>query len=383
MRTATTREPQATDWLGLLEDLVNTDSAPDDHAGIDAVYGKLAPVVEQLGFTVKKLATDGGPDAMLARRHGSRGDARRVLMVGHVDTVFARGTAQARPFTIAGERAYGPGVADMKGGLVVILAALSRLDDAALAGLDITVLFNGDEESGSVFSRPVIEEAATGQDAALIFEAARPSGAIVSSRRGVARYRLDVTGRASHSGSNPQAGANALETLAHTIIGIQDAGRRIDGATVTAVLAEGGSRPNIVPAAASVHVDARFDDDRADQAVERELGKLTGEGPVEGTVTRLTRYAGRPAFGRPYTELARAYTDAGRELGVQIETVSAGGVSDANFTAALGVPTIDGLGPSGGRAHTDDEYIELATVQKRASVCAALLSRLSSAASPH
>ncbi|WP_129664138.1 M20 family metallopeptidase [Phytoactinopolyspora endophytica] len=382
MPTDVTDPTTAASWLALLEDLVNTDSAPGDHAGIDAVYRLLTPAVERLGLGVKKVTCAGGPDVMVAHRPGTRADAGRVLMVGHVDTVFPRGTAEVRPFTVAGERAFGPGVADMKGGLVVILAALSRLDADALAGLDITVVFNGDEESGSPFSRPVIEEASAGQDAALVFEAARPSGAIVTSRRGVARYRLEVTGRAAHSGSNPGAGANALETLAHKILAVQELGRRMDTASVNVVLADGGSRPNIIPASASVHVDVRFDDDSADLAVERGLGALAGAGPVEGTVTQVTRYQGRPAFGRPFTELADAYADAGRELDVHIETVAAGGVSDANFTAAADVPTLDGLGPAGGGAHTDAEYIEIPSLMERASVCAALLARLGARSRP-
>ncbi|WP_052667010.1 M20 family metallopeptidase [Nitriliruptor alkaliphilus] len=379
---ATTTTTTSTDrssrerWLALLEDLVNTDSAPDDHAGISANYDRLVPVVEGLGFTVEMLASEGAPDVMLARRLGARAGAPRVLMLGHVDTVFPPGTAAARPFRVAGSRAFGPGVADMKGGLVVILAALSRLIEDGAAAPDVTLLFNGDEESGSLASRPLIEEAATGQDVALVFEAARRSGAIVSSRRGVARYRLHVTGRAAHSGSNPDAGANALEALAHTIIDIQDIGRRIDHASVTVVLAEGGSRPNIVPAAASVDVDVRFDDEAADHAVASALTALSGDGRVPGTAIRLTRYGGRPAFGRPFPDLLGAYTHAGRSLGVDIEAVAAGGVSDANLTAALGVPTLDGLGPIGGHAHTDDEFIEVASLFERAAVCAHLLTEL-------
>ncbi|NEE04638.1 M20 family metallopeptidase [Phytoactinopolyspora halotolerans] len=370
-----TVERDGTAWLSLLEELVNTDSAPGDHTGIEAVYSRLVPVLDRLGLSVRQRATDGGPSVLVARRSGSRTHRSRVLMVGHVDTVFDRGTAQARPFRMAGERAFGPGVADMKGGLVVMLAALSELGEDAWDGLDLTMVFNGDEESGSPFSRPVIEEMATGRDAALVFEAARPSGAVVTSRRGVARYRLDVTGRASHSGSNPGAGANALETLAHKILGIQQLGRDVDRATVNVVLADGGTRPNIIPPVASVHVDARFDDE-AERTVERGLQALAGPGPVEGTTTQVTRYGGRPAFPRPFDWLAGEYVDAAKTLGLRIETVAAGGVSDANFTAALGVPTLDGLGPSGGGAHTDDEYIEVASLAERASACAVLLSRL-------
>nr|WP_246221103.1 M20/M25/M40 family metallo-hydrolase [Phytoactinopolyspora mesophila] len=297
-------------------------------------------------------------------------------MIGHVDTVFPVGTAAARPFTVTGDRAFGPGVADMKGGVVVMLAALSELTADELAGLDLTLLFNGDEESSSRDSRTVIEAEAAGKDVALVFESARRNGAIVTTRRGVQRFQLDVTGRASHSGTNPGAGANALETLAHKIIAVQELDARVEGASVNAVLAGGGSRPNIIPDAAHVHIDCRFDDSAAEAAVHESLRGLTGPGPVEGTATTLTAFGGRPPFGQPATELANAYLDAGRRLGLDITTTFAGGGSDANLTAALGVPTLDGLGPIGSGAHTADEYIDVPSIAERAAACARLLAGL-------
>jgi glutamate carboxypeptidase len=363
-------------WLGLLADMVNTDSAPGDHAGISEIYRLITPALKELGCTVDTIATK-GPDVLRARRKGAHPAAASVVMIGHVDTVFPAGTAAARPFTVAGDRAFGPGVADMKGGVVVMLAALSQLSADQLARLNLTVLFNGDEESGSRDSRPVIEAEAAGKDVALVFESARRNGAIVTTRRGVQRFQLDVTGRASHSGSAPGAGANALETLAHKIIAVQELGAHVHGASVNAVLAGGGSRPNIIPDTAHVHIDCRFDDAAAEGTVHEKLRELTGPGPVDGTSTRLTAFGGRPPFGEPAAELANAYLRAGRELGLEITTTFAGGGSDANLTAAKGVPTLDGLGPIGGGAHTDEEYIEVQSIAERASVCARLLTDLS------
>ncbi|WP_166352994.1 M20 family metallopeptidase [Phytoactinopolyspora limicola] len=363
--------------LTLLEHLVNTDSAPDT-SGIDDVYDILEPHLKQIGFSASRVPTS-GPDVLRAHLPGSRPSATRVIMLGHVDTVFPTGTAAERPFTINDGRAFGPGVADMKAGLVVMLAAVASLPDHVRAGLELTMLFNGDEESSSTASRPVIEATAAGQDVALVFEAARRNGAIVESRRGVHRYRLDVAGRAAHSGSNPEAGANALETLAHTILGVQAIDRDIDGATVTAVLARGGSRPNIVPDAASVDVDCRFDDAAAEAQVRQRLTGLTGPGPVDGTSVALTSRAGRPPYSAPATDLVTSYVEVAAAHGVTVPTTRAGGGSDGNFTAAMGIATLDGLGAVGGGAHTSDEYIEVPTLAQRSEICAALLTRLGQA----
>lgn len=184
-------------WVDLLQKIVNIDSGPDTSDGVHAVMDVLAEEYAALGFVTERQPTGLGPDVLLARRPGPD-DAPRLLLLGHADTVFFEGTAAQRPFTIHDDgRATGPGVADMKAGLVVALAALASTPAETLDRLSIEVLVNGDEEQGSVFSRPHIERLAAATDVALVFEAGRSPNTVVVARRGAQRYRLHVTGQAT------------------------------------------------------------------------------------------------------------------------------------------------------------------------------------------
>lgn len=365
-------------WIDLLRRIVDIDSGPDASDGAHEVMDLLAEEYTALGFATDRLATGLGPDVLHARRPGPPG-APRLLLLGHADTVFFEGTAARRPFTIhADGRATGPGVADMKAGLVVALAALASTPGDVLDRLSIDVLVNGDEEQGSVFSRPHIERLAADADIALVFEAGRSPNTVVVARRGAQRYRLHVTGRAAHTGSNPESGANAIEAVAHHTLAIQQLGRTLQGSSVTAVLVGGGTRPNIVPDAAFLHVDCRFGDAEAGDRIHQAIVGMEGRGPVAGTETEVEVLDGRPAYvgGPAVTELAAVFAEAAESLGMEFGTTATGGSSDGNFASALGVPTLDGLGAVGTGFHTVDEYIEVDTLLPRARLTAGALERL-------
>ncbi len=357
--------------LELLERMVSIDSGPGHHDGIHQVQELIAERLVGAGFTVDRRATDGGPAVLLARRE--RGVFGQVLMLGHADTVFGEGAARDRPFAVGGDICTGPGVADMKGGLVVMLQALEQTQDLPHS---VTVLVNGDEESGSIHSRQLIQSAASGHDVALVFEPARPSGDFVVARRGVQRYRVVVTGVAAHTGVDPSAGVNAIEEAAHHILRLQKLGRELEGASVTVALVSGGSRPNVVPAQAALTVDCRLDGAEAAAAIEAEMIRLTSRPPaVAGASTDVQPLDSRPPMlpAPKVPRLSDLYRRSAREAGFDTSPVSTGGSSDGNFTAALGIPTLDGLGPVGGGYHTDSEFLVTASLESRSRAAVSFL----------
>lgn len=364
------------EWLAVLEAMVSVDSGPGDADGIARVYDLAERELSQLGFGSSERLPTAGPEVFVARRAGHAEPALRLLLIGHADTVFAAGTVDERPFARRGDRVTGPGVADMKGGIVVAIAGLALAGSDVLDRLDITFLLNGDEESGSADSRETIERLAPDFDAALVFEPGRPPNRIVASRRGAHRFDVVVQGKAAHTGVNPQDGANAIETAAHHILTVQELGRSIAGATVTAAMIEGGRRPNIVPDRCVIRVDTRFDTDEAESAVVEGIRALAGDGPVPGTTTEVRSLDRRPAFAAVAAELDALYKQVASEMGLEITSEPTGGSSDGNFTSAKGVPTLDGLGAVGHDYHTADEYVLVDSIAERAAVFAGLLHRL-------
>jgi glutamate carboxypeptidase len=359
------------EWIELLRRIVDVDSGPGDVRGINEVYDRLIGMLAPLGFDFQRHPTP-GPDVI----HGRRTDTAtgpRLLLVGHADTVFPSGTVATRPMRVEGDRVTGPGVADMKGGLVVAVAGLLIAGAGTLDRLAIEILVNGDEESGSLHSRSTIESLAADADAVLVFEPGRPESGVVTSRRGAHRFEVAVSGRPAHTGVNPADGANAIEAAAHHVLAIQELGRRTPGGTVTAVMIHGGSRPNIVPDSATIRVDSRFDDDTTESAIVEAIGRLAGAGPVAGTRTVVRSLDQRPAFPRRDGGWFDRYRTVATLLGLDVSAESTGGSSDGNFTASLGIPTLDGLGAVGGGYHTSDEFIHLDSLATRAAMLAAVL----------
>ncbi|MFC4947963.1 M20/M25/M40 family metallo-hydrolase [Pseudonocardia sp. GCM10023141] len=297
-----------------------------------------------------------------------------VLLLCHVDTVWPLGTIDGWPFTVDGHRATGPGVFDMKAGIVAALEALALCADPTAVSLLVT----GDEEIGSPTSRTLIEKVAAGCTAVLVLE---PSldGAVKTARKGGSIYRVDITGRAAHAGLEPHRGVNALIELATqtlTIAGLGDAERET---TVTPTVASAGTTTNTVPAAASLRVDVRAWETAELERVHASMHALTAT--VTGASLTVDGAINRPPLERAGSLdlLTLARRVAGERGLPDVTEAAVGGASDGNFTAALGIPTLDGLGPLGGGPHARHEWADLTSLAERSSLVAGMLDALAAA----
>jgi glutamate carboxypeptidase len=373
LELTTRRLPEAT---ALLATLVNLDTCSHAPAALAAAAGWIATQLREVGLRVEPRDAASGP-TLIGRAEGRGG--RRLLLLGHYDTVFEPGEPQRRPFRTDGDRAYGPGVADMKGGIVVLWEALRAL---RAIGWDeygaLTVIHNPDEEVGSLASRPHIEAAAREADVCLVLEPGRPDGAIVAARKGVARFVLAVHGKAAHAGVAPQDGASAVVALARKIVALHALNDPTGGVSVNVIVTRGGTRANVVPDLAEAAIDVRVPTLAAGEAVAARIRAIAAAQDLPGTRAELAGGAERPPFERtPAVEtlVALAREEAAR-LGVELRATATGGGSDGNFVAALGVPVLDGLGAVGGAYHSPQEYLLLRTIPERAALLALLLRRL-------
>jgi glutamate carboxypeptidase len=299
-----------------------------------------------------------------------------VLFLAHYDTVFPSEEVRRRPFLSDGRRAYGPGVADMKGGIVTLWEALRLLAAGGWSEFaSLTVIHNADEEIGSPRSRVMIEEEARRADVCFVLEPGRPDGAVVTARKGVGRYTLTVHGKAAHAGAYPQDGASAVVALAHKIVelhALNDYGR---GLTVNAIVTEGGTRSNVVPEVARAEIDVRVPAMAQVAALEARLWEIAATEHLPRTRGVLEGGLNRPPMepsprGQALLALAQGLA---RALGFPLPATGTGGGSDGNFVAALGVPVLDGLGAVGGGFHSAEEYLEIASLPQRAALLALLV----------
>lgn len=353
--------------VAALADLVSCES-PSDDLGATAACSRLVTEIgtEWLGEKPDVLEIEG-------RTHlrWSFGGPAKVVLLGHFDTVWPIGTLSGWPFAVDGDRATGPGVFDMKAGLLMALAVLARLDDRA----GVTLLLTSDEEVGSLTSRELIEDTARGARAALVLEPG-VGEAVKTGRKGVSMYEVRVTGRAAHAGLEPERGVNAAVELSHQILSVLPLADPGQGTTVTPSLLHGGTTVNTVPATASVMVDVRALTASEQQRVDSQFRTLKPVLPeaslvIEGGINRPPL---DPAGSAPLFDLARRIVD---ELGhPPLEGVTVGGGSDGNFTAAIGVPTLDGLGAVGAGAHAAGEWASLTAMPRRIELVSRLTERL-------
>ena len=371
---------------GFVEDLramVNVDCGSFTKEGVNAIADLCQARFEAGGWKVERIrhipagAEPQLGDLVIGRLDGAGGP--RVLMIGHTDTVFEPGTAAERPFRIEGDRATGPGVSDMKGGLLTGFFAVEVLREAGFDGFgSITYICNPDEEIGSPFSRPHIEQAAAEADAAFVLEGARESGDIVSARKGVSDFRIEILGRAAHAGVEPERGRSAILEAAHKVIALHELNGRWPGVTVNAGVIEGGTRPNVVAERCVLHVDVRSPQEDTLVAAEAEVNRIADATTVPDTLVAVDD----GGWHRPMEKseagawLAALAIDVARDLGFELRDAATGGASDANTTSAAGVPTLDGLGPVGGDDHGPREWIDLTSVVPRVSLLAGIVSRL-------
>jgi glutamate carboxypeptidase len=377
--------------LAGIEELVNIDSGSFTAEGVNRVADRCQARFEAGGWAVERLPHRPGPDwpgpplgdLVLGRRAGGRPVAdggRRLLLLAHMDTVFDEGTAAERPFQTRDGRAFGPGVTDDKAGVVCGFEAVEVLREEA--GFDefaaITLVCSPDEEIGSPFSRPLIEALAGEHDVALGLEAARTNGALVSARKGISAFTVEVAGKAVHAGVRPTEGASAVLEAAHKTVALQALNGRWKGVTCNVGVLRGGSRTNVVADLATMQVEVRAATVAAFDRAMAEVGRIVAATTVPGTRARLLPSHRHPPMERtPAVAALVAEAQAvARDLGFEVAEAATGGAGDANTTAAAGLATIDGLAPVGGEAHGPSEWLDLDSVVPRTALLAGLLARL-------
>jgi len=319
----------------------------------------------------------GGPPAVIdspagPHVHWSGGGTPKVLIVGHHDTVFPIGSVAARPFAVTDGRATGPGVFDMKAGIVQAIHAVASMADRS----GVEILITADEEVGSEHSRALIEARALACGNVLVCEPSADGGALKTARKGTGTFEIVVHGKAAHAGLEPEKGINSLVAAAELITHIATFGDPATATTVTPTVASAGTVDNVVPAEARVRVDVRVEQAGEKERLEGLFGALATSVPgatieVLGGINRPSMPASASAALFPVAVAAAQAAGLGELRGVAV-----GGGSDGNFTAARGVPTLDGLGAVGGGAHADHEFVLVDTLVDRARLLAALIERL-------
>jgi glutamate carboxypeptidase len=363
------------DWLlELVEALVAIESPSDDPAAVNLCGDELTARLEAIGGQVTRIpsATAG---AHVRASFGA--GAKQILLLGHFDTVWPIGQLTLMPLRREGGRLHGPGVFDMKAGIgLAMLATRALLDRGALDAGRIVMLWTTDEEIGSRTSRALIEAEASKSDAVLVFEPSLPGGALKTSRKGVGQFELVARGLSAHAGLDPGKGVSAIRELARQIVAIDDLQDPANGVTLTVGVVAGGTRANVVPAEARATIDARAITRADAERVQRSLRSLQPQLP--GASIEVTGGFDRPPLERTKAveRLFLEARSAAAEIGVDLREGSAGGGSDGNFTAALGVPTLDGFGAIGDGAHAVHEHVEIDALVPRAAVIAGVVQRL-------
>ena len=371
-----TLDKRETEMVALLERLVNIDSGTYLRAGVNQIADIIDPKLRELGFAVDRLSQVDFGDHLLARKAGS--SPKRLLCICHMDTVFPEGETKRRPFRIEGEKAYGPGVIDMKGGIVVLLHSLYALMEGVpglYQTLDLTLLFNSEEEILSPTSTPYVIREARAADTVCVFEPARPEGQVVIKRKAVGKYYLTVHGKAAHSGAQPELGVSAIEELARTILELHALNDFEEGLTVNVGVVRGGNRSNIIAEHAYAEIDVRAVDQVQIERIQEEFNRICRP-HRDGIRMELTGGIAFPPMLKTERslELLRLIQEAGRELGVTIDEIPTGGASDGNHASHY-APTIDGLGPQGTGAHSPDETLIVPTLLERSKVFALFIEK--------
>ena len=374
------------DWLAaqegamvaLLEEVVNLDSGSYDKEGVDAVGERFARFFTEQGIPVERRPNADFGDAFLASVAGPGGANRPIVLMGHRDTVFPKGEVGRRPFRIEGTRAYGPGVADMKAGVVMNAFVAAAYHRHGGAPAPLTVLITSDEEIGSPACRPIIEDTARSARAVFNSEPGRPSGNVVTGRKGGVFMECTVTGKAAHSGGNFQGGISAINEIAHKIVALKDVTDLEAGITLNVGLVSGGQSVNTVAPSARIGIDLRYVEPPQRTAAMAKIEAIVAQATVPGTSAELVVKG--EFLPLVQDEASRAlfegYQAAMDSMGLKVEGEFSGGCADSGFTSAVGCPTLCSTGPVGGLAHSPEEYLELASIVPRAQGLALAIANL-------
>ena len=381
---ATNGEGEILEWLGaqkgamleLLEDLVNIDGGSYDKAGVDAVGVRIRKFLEENDIPCETIANETFGDAVRATVGGPSNSA--VMLLGHRDTVFPKGEPTRRPFTIENGKAYGPGVADMKAGLVMNAFVLAAFRKFGGAPAPLVGLFTSDEEIGSPACRPIIEAEARRARAVFNSEPGRPSGNVVSGRKGGVFMKMEIAGKAAHSGGNYQEGISAIEELARKITTLHAITDLTKGTTVNVGLVSGGQTVNTVAPWAKCEIDLRYVTPADREDAMARITRIVETAHVPGTSAKL-EIAGefKPLVQNADNKrLFDHYVACAGDLSIKVEGEFTGGCADSGFTSAVGTPTICAVGPIGGKAHTPDEFLVVDSLVPRAQSLALAVARL-------
>jgi glutamate carboxypeptidase len=354
-------------FLTTLKTLVNIDSGTGDLQGLTKVENIVIDRLKSIGADVKTIATtpSAGRNIIATIKGTGKG---KILLLAHTDTVFKAGTAAAQPFKIANGKAYGPGVMDDKGGILLGFETLKILKDLKFQNFDtITFLINPDEEKGSAGSRELIKATAKKHDIALVLEFGSPQDKVTSWRKGIGYYGIEVKGRSAHAGAEPEKGCNALLEASHQALQLSKLGNSQKQTTVNFTVFQAGDRSNTIPDFAKVQADVRVLEAPEYDRLTRDFTRLSQTKLLPCTEIKVLSERGRPPFPpNPNTDaLVKKAQAIYQTIGLKLGVEGSGGGTDGNYAAAVGTTTLDALGPVGGGAHSKDEYIDLDRIAPR------------------
>ena len=365
------------EYLEELRPLIDVDCGTLTIEGIEVIVQQMGKKYLDMGWYVKRVGCGIAGTGLEIR---NKPDCKNidVMLIGHMDTVFPVGTAAARPMTFDEKRAYGPGVSDMKSGLLNVVYALRSLDKNTLNKLSICICMNPDEEIGSPHSEEWLKSVAVNAKSVLVAEAAREDGSLIKARKGMARYQLTFSGKTVPADSELQNGRSAITEMANWILGINALTNLESGTTLNVGMIKGSAEANIVQDHAEAIVDVQFWDNDEYADTDAKIRAMAETPFINGVVVTVNRATHKPSMmPSEQTEALMALVEeSGDELGINITWQAVGGGSDANLTAVLGIPTIDGLGPVGAGFHGIDEYLELETIEPRIQLLKKVLTKL-------
>lgn len=356
------------DWVKFFEEIVNTPTGPD--LSIEEKLSALSNVkkiLESWGLNCKY-----GKGSLIAET----GKAPFITLIGHFDTVFKKEDTLSRPFKIVDNKVYGPGVADMKGGIVVMLKAVKELmDEGVELKKGLRLIINVDEELGSKVSREDMYRAAEDSVFCLSYEPARPNGALLSARKGIAGCKIKVYGEKAHAALIGKEGANAVVEISDKILRMFGLIGKIDGLTVNPSIVNGGIKSNIVPDCAEAYFDIRYAKREDLEQIEKMINEICSQSLIKGTKIEYEFNVSRSPM-RSSDTLLKITDEVSKTLGIEISFETTGGGGDSAFFSEKGVDALDGLGIVGGRFHSEDEYAELNSLEERSLLSKELLKKL-------
>jgi glutamate carboxypeptidase len=362
--------------LRCLRQAVEIESPSQNKAAVDCLADFFARQFKKRGAKVRLLSHPTAGSAVVAEFWGQARRKQPILLLGHLDTVWEVGTLAEMPFRVRRGRAYGPGIFDMKSGLVCGLWAVQALEALeTIPSSPVRFFLNADEEVSSLAFRMQMLTEARRARAVLVLEPAAARGALKTARKGVGEFKVTVRGRSAHAGVNPSAGVNAISELTRQILCIERLARPRRGLTLNVDVIHGGTRSNVIPELATASVDVRVPTARDCEEIERRMRALRPIHPE--AKLEISGGVNRPPMERKMAiALFRKARELGRQMGLELREASTGGGSDGNFTAALGIPTLDGLGGTGDGAHARYEHVVIRELPQRAALLAALIASL-------